>query len=116
MYILPWASQMTLLVKNLPANAGDIRDRGSTPEESLETDMTTHSGVLAWRIPMDRGSWWGTIHRLTERQTHNGAQAHIFPRLKKFRKRIGLRDFQSGPVAKISNTQCSGPVSPWSGN
>ena len=26
------ASQMTLVVKNLPANAGDIRDKGSIPE------------------------------------------------------------------------------------
>ena len=27
-----WISQMALVVKNLPANAGDIRDMGSTPE------------------------------------------------------------------------------------
>ena len=80
MYILPWASQMTLLVKNLPANTGDIRDRGSTPEESLETGMTTHSSVLAWRIPMDRGSWRATVHRLTERRTQlkRWEHKHIF--------------------------------------
>ena len=28
----PWASQVVLVVKNLPANAGDIRDEGSIPE------------------------------------------------------------------------------------
>ena len=26
-----WASQVVLVVKSLPANAGDIRDTGSTP-------------------------------------------------------------------------------------
>ena len=23
--------------------------------------MATHSSVLAWRIPMDRGAWWATV-------------------------------------------------------
>ena len=71
MYILPWVSQVTLLVKNLPANARDIRDgvQSLGMEESLETGMTTHSSILAWRIPMDRGAWQATIHRVTERQT-----------------------------------------------
>ena len=44
---------MTLLVKNLPANAGDIRDVGSIPGlgRYLEEGMATHSSILAWRIP-----------------------------------------------------------------
>ena len=31
-------------------------------EDSLEQGMATHSSILAWRIPMDRGAWkapWG---------------------------------------------------------
>ena len=24
--------------------------------------MVTHSSILAWRIPMDRGAWWATVH------------------------------------------------------
>ena len=24
--------------------------------------MATHSNILAWRIPMDRGAWWATVH------------------------------------------------------
>ena len=28
--------------------------------------MATHSSVLAWRIPMDRGAWWATVHGVTE--------------------------------------------------
>ena len=44
---------MTLVVKNLPANAGDIRDMGWIPESEdvLEEEMATHFSVLAWRIP-----------------------------------------------------------------
>ena len=32
-------------------------------EEPLEEGMTTHSSILAWRIPMDRGVWQATVHR-----------------------------------------------------
>ena len=47
------ASQEALVVKNLPANAGDARDTGSIPGSgsSLEEGMATHSSFLAWRIP-----------------------------------------------------------------
>ena len=40
------------MVKNLPANAGDIRDAGLIPgsEDPLEEGMATHSSILAWRI------------------------------------------------------------------
>ena len=44
-------SQMSLVDKNSPANAGDVRDMGSIPwEDPLEEDMATHSSILAWRI------------------------------------------------------------------
>ena len=41
------------MVKNLPGNAGDIRDTGSIPGlgRSLEEGMVAHSSILAWRIP-----------------------------------------------------------------
>ena len=42
-------SQVTQVVKNLPANAGDIRDSGQ--EDPLEEGMSTHPSTLAWRIP-----------------------------------------------------------------
>ena len=31
--------------------------------------MATHSNILAWRIPMDRGVWWATVHGVTESDT-----------------------------------------------
>ena len=47
-----WASQVELMVKNLPANAGDIRTQvQSLGPDFLEEDMATHSSILAWRIP-----------------------------------------------------------------
>ena len=41
------------MVKNLCANAGDIRDSGSIPGlgRSLEEGVAPHSSILAWRIP-----------------------------------------------------------------
>ena len=44
---------MALVVKNPPANEGDIRDLSSTPgqEGPLEEGMATHFSTLAWRIP-----------------------------------------------------------------
>ena len=50
------ASQVALAVKNLLADAGDIRDVGSIPdqEDPLEEGMTTHSSILAWRIPWEK--------------------------------------------------------------
>ena len=43
------ASQVTLVVKNAPANAGDARDAVSIP--GLGRSMATGSSVLAWRGP-----------------------------------------------------------------
>ena len=41
------------MVKNLPTNAGDVRDTGSIPGsgDPLENGMATYSSSLAWRIP-----------------------------------------------------------------
>ena len=57
---------MVLVVKDMPANAGDIRDMRSIPgqEDPLEEGMATHCSIRAWRILMDRGAWWATIHRV----------------------------------------------------
>ena len=32
-------------------------------EDLLEEGMATHSGILAWRIPKDRGAWRATVPR-----------------------------------------------------
>ena len=59
------------MVKNLPANAGDIRDAGLTPElgRPLEEGVATHSSILAWRIPADRGAWQAMVHGVAKSLT-----------------------------------------------
>ena len=48
-----YTGQLVLVVKNPPANAGDVRDAGSIPGlgKSLEEGMATYPSTLAWRIP-----------------------------------------------------------------
>ena len=41
-----------------------IRSLGQ--ENPLEKEMATHSSILAWGNPMDRGAWWATVHRVTK--------------------------------------------------
>ena len=38
-------------------------------EDLLEKGMVTHSSILAWRLPMDRGAWWATVHRVEKSLT-----------------------------------------------
>ena len=33
-------------------------------EDPLEEGIATHSSILAWRIPKDRGAWQATVHRV----------------------------------------------------
>ena len=42
---------MALVVKNLPATEGDIRDVCSIPALEDPLEEATHSNILAWRIP-----------------------------------------------------------------
>ena len=30
-------------------------------EDPLKEGIATHSRILAWRVPMDRGAWWATV-------------------------------------------------------
>ena len=64
------AFQVALVVKNLPANAGDIRDVGSIPG-SGRSPGGGHGNPLQYfclKNPVDRGTWWATIHRVTKSQ------------------------------------------------
>ena len=38
-------------------------------EDPLEKGLTTHSSILAWRIPIDRGAWWATVYAVSKSQT-----------------------------------------------
>ena len=49
------------MVKNLPAMRKTWA-RSLDWEDPLEEGMATHSNILAWRIPVDRGAWQATVH------------------------------------------------------
>ena len=56
---------MTQKVKNLPAMQETwVQSLGW--EDLLEEGKATHSSILAWRIPRDRGAWWATVHGVTK--------------------------------------------------
>ena len=38
-------------------------------EDPLEEGMATHASILAWRIPLDRGAWRATVHRVAQNWT-----------------------------------------------
>ena len=65
------ASQMALMVQNPPANAGDIRDTGSTPG-SRRSPGGGHGNPLQYSClenPMDKGDWWATVQRAAKNWT-----------------------------------------------
>ena len=56
------------VVKNPPAMQ-ETWVRSLSWGDPLEEGMATHSSILAWRIPMDRGAWQATVHRVAKSQT-----------------------------------------------
>ena len=64
------ASQVAQLVKDLPANAGDTRDMGSTPM-SGRSSRTGNGNLLRYsylKNSVVRGAWWAIVHEVTNTQ------------------------------------------------
>ena len=62
------ASPVALLVKNLPAMQ-EMQVLSLGAEDPLEENMATHSSILVWKIPMDRGAWWSMVHGVAKSRT-----------------------------------------------
>ena len=62
------ASQVALVVKNLTGNAGGARDTGSIPGSGRSSGEGNGNPLQysCLENPMDRGTWWATVHRVTE--------------------------------------------------
>ena len=59
------------MVKNPPANAGDVKDTGLIPR--LERSGEGNGNPLQYSClenPMDRGAWWPTAHRVAKSQMY----------------------------------------------
>ena len=69
------ASSVALVVKNPPADAGDIRDTSETRVQSLGQEDPLEEGVAnplqcsCLENPTDRGAWWAAVHGVTKSQT-----------------------------------------------
>ena len=65
------ASQVVLVVKNLPANVGDIRDAGLIPEfgRSPGEGHGNPSQYSCLENSMDRGAWRTTVHGVAKSRT-----------------------------------------------
>ena len=65
------ASQMALLVENLPANVGDVRDVGSIPGLGRSPGGGHGNPLLnsCLENSMERGAWQATVHRVSKSQT-----------------------------------------------
>ena len=59
---------MAQTAKNLPVMQ-ETWVRSLSQEDPLEEGMTTHSSILAWRIPTDRGTWQATVCGVAELNT-----------------------------------------------
>ena len=62
---------MVLVVKNLPADAGDVRDVSSIPGSGRSLGGG-HGNPLQYSClenPMDRGAWWATAYRVAQSRT-----------------------------------------------
>ena len=65
------ASHVMLVVRNLPADAGDIGDLGLIPG-SGRSPGGGHGNPLQYSClenPVDRGAWWATVHGVAQSQT-----------------------------------------------
>ena len=53
-----------------------MRVRSLDQEDPLEEGMATHSSILAWSNPMNRGAWQATVHRVTKKLDKTEAIKH----------------------------------------
>ena len=74
----PGVSQVALVVKNPPANAGDVRDAGSIPGLGISPGEGNGHPLQysCLENPTDRGAWWATVHGL-QRVGHDWVTEHM---------------------------------------
>ena len=66
--IITRTSLVAQMVKNLPV-VWETWVQSLGWEGPLEDSMATHSSILSWRVPMDRGAWQATVRGVTKSWT-----------------------------------------------
>ena len=75
-----------------------MRVRSLGGKDPLEKGMATHSSILVWRIPMDRGAWQAIVHGVVKSRTRLSDLAHTCPyNIRKPRKTVGLLSHVPSP-------------------
>ena len=102
-----WASLVAQTVQN-PFVMQETWVRSLDWENPLEEGMATHSSILAWRIPMNRGAWQATVHGVAKSWTRLSNYAHkimtvIVITIKHHRK-INLMKLQATRSYAANNT------------
>ena len=68
--VYAWSSQVVLVVKNPPANAGDIRDMGSIPGSGRFPGIANGNPLqYSCLESLAKGAWRAMVHRVTKSQT-----------------------------------------------
>ena len=75
----PFEGKVAQTVKNLLAMQ-EIWIRSLGGEDPLEEGMATHSSILAWRIPMDRGAQRAAVHGVWMRLSDLLLKGHVIRR------------------------------------
>ena len=72
------ASQVGLVVKNLPANAGDAKDESWIPGLGRSPGGGLGNPLQYYCLgnSMDRGAWWATVHSVARSQTQLRDRMH----------------------------------------
>ena len=66
-----WTSQVALLIKNLPANAGDVKETGLIPGSGRSPGGGNVNALeyACLENPKDRGAWQATVHEIAKGRT-----------------------------------------------
>ena len=88
---MQWASQVTLVVKNLCVSAGDVKDTGLI-SRSGRSPGGGHGNSLQYSClenPLDRGAWRATVPKVAKSWTRlKRLSAHTFPYLPALEKDV----------------------------
>ena len=84
-----WASQVKPMVKNPPANAGDVRDMGSTPGLGRSPGGWCDNPLQCpcLESPTDWGAWQATVHKVAKSETQLKQLSMLYNAIKCFLKR-----------------------------
>ena len=107
-----------MVKKTSPANAEDIRDRGSIPGlgRSPEGGHVTPLQYSCLEHPMDREAWWATVHGVAKSQTRlKWLSTHIYGFMCLLSTKIILiGEWEINDLTKGLDTQTLNYQNPWS--